>query len=234
MTQATASIFDQVHQWMTAGGQVPPAERLVEALVAAEKSRRQGGLKPAGNQDGPSWTYADLLGQWRLSFITGTRTSRRRAGVVLGRGRFVPRWMAISLTYGRLDKALDNIDRIPPDLKAAEDRPDAQIGWVQNRVAIAAATLMVSGPTRLWPNDILAFDFTRMRVSLGDRTLVNAAIRDGANRESAFGQQALKQQAFFRYFLVNQSYIAARGRGGGLALWVREGAMGDAPPKIAR
>ncbi len=214
MTQAIepASVFDQVHQWMTSGGPRPSADEVVAAVLSAEKACRRS---PKGDR----WTYAELQGSWRLTFITGTRASQQRAGVVLGQGRFVPRWVTVSLTYGGLDLAEAELGTLPEGIGApnAAD-PDAvdQIGWAQNRVALVETAMTVSGPTKLWPNGILAFDFTRMAVGLGPWSPLKFAIRNGVSREAAFAQLPLKQQAFFRYFAVKPNFIAARGRGGGV------------------
>ena len=44
-------------------------------------------------------------------------------------------------------------------------------------------------------------------------------IRGGKNNEASFFSQSIKRQAIFSSFLVTDKLIAARGRGGGLALW---------------
>ncbi|MGB3615128.1 MAG: hypothetical protein WBA10_15145 [Elainellaceae cyanobacterium] len=193
-----SACFRQVQQWKVGKGSRPPAGHVVDALLAAEKARR--------NQ--PSWTYDDLQGTWQLSFITGTKASQERAGVVLGAGRFVPRWITVSLTY-------------TPDAPIALDASEAPLGWSHNRVALGETGMTVSGPTKLWPRGILAFDFTRMSLGLGPWSLLEVPIRNGRDREAKFYQLPVKQQAFFHYFWVEQDYIAARGRGGGLALWTR-------------
>ena len=61
-----------------------------------------------------------------------------------------------------------------------------------------------------------------MRLSLSGLNLYQGFIRGGKDREESFYQQTLKQQAFFTYFLIEDNYIAARGKGGGLALWVKQ------------
>jgi hypothetical protein len=60
-----------------------------------------------------------------------------------------------------------------------------------------------------------------MKVSLFGLKLYDGYIRGGQNREAHFWEQSLKEQAFFTYFLVQNQSIAARGRGGGLALWTK-------------
>jgi len=47
-------------------------------------------------------------------------------------------------------------------------------------------------------------------------------IRNGLEKEAKFHETKIKNQAFFSYFLIEDNLIAARGRGGGLALWSRE------------
>lgn len=64
----------------------PPAETVVNALLATEKAARQ---------DKPSYCFDSLVGTWQLRFIMGTKKTRQRAGVVLGAGRYLPRWVKI-------------------------------------------------------------------------------------------------------------------------------------------
>ena len=80
--------------------------------------------------------------------------------------------------------------------------------------------MVLTGPVKFYAKtNILAFDFTQIKVSVSGFNLYTGYIRNGKNREADFCQQSIKEQAFFTYFLVNNSCIAARGKGGGLALW---------------
>jgi hypothetical protein len=188
--------LDQAAEFIASGTlPVPSAAAIVTALLAAEKAAKQ--QKVASS-------YQQLLGNWRLGFVTGTKRSRQRAGVVLGAGRFLPGWVKIQISY-------------------SQGEPGSERGLVTNAVEFGLLRLVLTGPTR-WrsPGNILAFDFTQMKVAVAGRTLYSGYIRGGQEREANFDQQRLKEQAFFTYFLVNDQYIAARGKGGGLALWVRE------------
>ncbi|MGF1495346.1 MAG: hypothetical protein ACFB8W_00785 [Elainellaceae cyanobacterium] len=186
----------------------PEAAALVTDLQQAEKTTKQQKFR---------YTYDALVGTWRLGFITGTRRSRQQAGGLLGAGRFLPSWLTIQITYSPTAPG--------QDLQAAKAlRSEGQWGTVQNIVRLGSLSLEVAGPTRLWPGtNILAFDFPRVKVSLGALRLYGGYIPQGQEREAQFYQQPLKEQAFFNYFLLEDSYVAARGRGGGLALWVRVG-----------
>ena len=187
--------LDQAIEFLTTPSATPPKpEAVVEALLMAEKTAKQTKVRHS---------YPQLLGTWRLGFITGTKRSRKRAGVILGAGRFLPKWVKIHLSY------------LPSESGQEQ-------GTVQNSVELGPLLLVLTGPTQFWQKtNILAFDFTRMKVSLSGLKVFDGYIRGGQDREAHFYEQSVKEQAFFTYFLVQNQSIAARGRGGGLALWTR-------------
>ncbi len=77
--------LDQAIEYLTTSAAAPPApSAVVEALLITEKTAKQTKVRPS---------YPQLLGTWRLGFITGTKRSRQRAGVILGAGRFLPKWV---------------------------------------------------------------------------------------------------------------------------------------------
>ncbi|MGB6297753.1 MAG: hypothetical protein WBF90_16440 [Rivularia sp. (in: cyanobacteria)] len=172
----------------------PESQVVVEALIAAEKAAKQTKV---------DYSYSQLIGNWRLGFITGTKKTRKRAGVVLGAGRFLSKLVKIQLSYSKSESS--------------------DTGDVENSVQFGLLKIVLTGPVKFWDNkNILAFDFTRMRLSLSGLKLYQGYIRGGKDREENFYQQTLKQQAFFTYFLIEDNYIAARGKGGGLALWTKQ------------
>ncbi|NEQ97753.1 MAG: hypothetical protein F6K30_13710 [Cyanothece sp. SIO2G6] len=181
---------------LTDGSQPRPmAADLVTALLETEQGFRKTKA---------SITYDQLVGTWQLRFITGTKRSRQQTGVVLGAGRFIPPWLVqIHLSYSQPD-------------------PISELGQVQNSVSLGPLSMTLTGPTRLWAKtNRLAFDFTHMAIQVGNKTLYQQTVRGGKEQAQAFATQTLKDQAFFSYFLVEPNSLAARGRGGGLALWTR-------------
>jgi len=191
----TTSILEQA----TKSNSKPSADVVVAALLAAEKSAKKTKTRYAFNQ---------LTGHWQLCFITGTKKTRKKAGIVLGAGRYIPQWIAkISIAY-----AAEPV---------AEGEENSEIGRVENSVKVGTMELTLSGPTKFLPNNILAFDFTRITVKLLGKTVYQGSIRGGEAREAEFLSLSVGKQAFFAYFLVEDGIIAARGRGGGLALWGR-------------
>ncbi|MEG4344229.1 hypothetical protein QUB70_13190 [Microcoleus sp. A003_D6] len=177
----------------------PSPDAVVAALLAAEKTAKKTKVRYDFNQ---------LIGHWQLCFITGTKKTRKKAGIVLGAGRYIPQWIAkIQIAYSAEP--------------VAEGEENSEIGKVENSVKVGTIELTLSGPTKFLPNNILAFDFTRIAVKLLGKTVYQGFIRGGEARETEFFSLSVGKQAFFAYFMVENGIIAARGRGGGLALWGR-------------
>ncbi|MEZ2226973.1 hypothetical protein [Microcoleus sp.] len=177
----------------------PSSNAVVTALLAAEKNSKK---------TKPRYSFQQLIGNWQLCFITGTKKTRQKAGIVLGAGKYIPQWIAkIQIAYSAAP--------------VAEGEDNSEIGRVENSVKVGTMELTLSGPTKFLPNNILAFDFTRIMVKLLGKTVYQGYIRGGEAREAEFLSLSVGKQAFFAYFLVEDGIIAARGRGGGLALWGR-------------
>ncbi len=177
----------------------PSSNAVVEALLEAEKNAKKTKTR---------YSFTQLIGNWQLCLITGTKKTRKKAGIVLGAGRYIPQWIAkISIAYSAES--------------VAEGEANNEIGRVENSVKVGTIELTLSGPTKFLPNNILAFDFTRITVKLLGKTVYQGFIRGGEAREAEFLSLSVGKQAFFAYFLVEEGVIAARGRGGGLALWGR-------------
>ncbi len=177
----------------------PPATEVVEALLQAEKNARI---------DKYSYSFEDLIGNWRLCFITGTKKTRAKAGIVLGAGRYLPQLVKIELSYSPVSVEVEKLDFQP--------------GEIENKVTLGGLKLIVSGPAKFFnKKNILAFDFTQMTIQLWGVKLFSGYIRDGQVKESKFYNESISKQAFFAYFLISKKAIAARGRGGGLAIWGR-------------
>jgi len=186
-------ILQRAANYFTKQTNLPLASEVVTALLKAEKIAKKEKI---------TYSWEDLIGTWRLCFVTGTKKTRKKAGVVLGAGRYLPRLVRISLQYSSLEEPLENQ------------------GTVENSVEIGSLQLSLTGPVKfIAPKNILAFDFTRMRVKLLGLTLYDGYIRDGKAKEASFYNDRISKQAFFAYFYITDSAIAARGRGGGLALW---------------
>lgn len=176
----------------------PDSLAVAQALRETERSEKRSLSADA---------YTQLLGTWRLAFVSKAKKPS---------GQWIPSWVQIQITYAK--------DTTTPFKPLAVETPRF-LGRVYNQVQLGVLKLTLSGPTAFNPaNGILAFDFTRFTVELAERSLFRAAMRGGTEREAEFYNLPLKQQAFFRFFWITPQGIAARGKGGGLALWAKNNA----------
>ena len=173
---------------------LPKPSELVKALLELEKSSKKEKI---------SYDFANLIGCWQLRFVTGTNKFRQKAGIALGKGRYIPRFIKIKISYQK-------------------DNDSANTGRVTNSVKLAPLDLSLSGPVEfISPKNILAFDFTQITAKIFGQTVYDGYIKKGAVREKDFHRAKLAERAFFTYFVIQKNAIAARGKGGGLALWIK-------------
>jgi hypothetical protein len=185
--------------------QVDPSQHTKPDSIAVAQALRE--TERSEKRVLPADAYPQLLGTWRLVFVSKAKKSS---------GQWIPSWVRIQITYGK--------DTTTPFKPVAVETPRF-LGRVYNQVQLGVLKLTLSGPTAFNPaNGILAFDFTRFTIELGKRSLFSAAMGGGTEREAEFYDLPLKQQAFFRFFWITPQGIAARGKGGGLALWAKNNA----------
>jgi hypothetical protein len=171
----------------------PTPTVIVDALLQAEKAAKQQRL---------TYQFESLVGQWRLCFATGTRKVRKRRGIILGKGFYVPKFTPAYISF------------------AATSENKGEIG---NQIRLGTISLKLTGPAEyLGKKNLLAFDFSQMEISLFSRIIFRGQIRGGQVKNTDFYEQSIGKKPFFAFFLITEDLIAARGRGGGLALWIRE------------
>ncbi|MEH2413150.1 hypothetical protein [Nostoc sp.] len=177
-------------------GTRPSAEILVNALLQAEKSAKPQCL---------TYPLESLLGKWQLSFVTGTKKVRERGGILLGKGFYVPKFITVYVSFN------------------ATLEEDSGRGEIVNQVEFGPVLLKLTGPVQYASKkNLLAFDFNHILISLFERVVYNRPIGFGKVKIEDFYNQPIAKLPFFSFFSVTEDFIAARGRGGGLAFWIRE------------
>ncbi|MEA5514698.1 hypothetical protein [Nodularia sp. UHCC 0506] len=196
MTDFTSTLLQVVAAYRGQGSARPTSETVVNALLQAEKAAKQQRL---------TYPLESLLGKWQLCFATGTKKARQRGGIILGKGLYVPKFVAVQISFSA---TLDQ---------------NATKGDIGNQVQLGPLLLQLTGPAQyLGKKNLLAFDFNYLLLSLFGRMVYNQPIRSGKVQTEDFYDQSIAKLPFFAFFLVTEDCIAARGRGGGLALWIRE------------
>jgi len=179
----------------------PSADVVVEALLAGEKAAKQQRL---------SYPVDALWGDWRLCFATGTRKLRQRGGIALGKGFYVPKLAIAKISFQ------------PLVVDAASEETAANLGTITNQARVGALAITFTGPCRYeGKKNLLVFDFTELEISAFGRSLYRGQI-GGKAQAQPFVERRIGKLPFFAFFCITGEFVAARGRGGGLALWVRD------------
>ncbi len=187
--------IDTLNQVVDSKQKSPSVKDTLSALIAAEKD---------SHRHQPQYQFEQLLGSWRLCFINGTNKSRSQFGNVLKDGFYLPSFTPVKIAYSLPPSAQENLNQ----------------GRVVNTVTLGLVRFTIEGPCKfIERKNILAFDFTYLTMFVLGAKIYTQNIRGGKNREASFFSQSIKRQAIFSSFLVTDKLIAARGRGGGLALW---------------
>ncbi len=175
-------------------GERPQSQSVVDALLQAEKVAKQHRL---------SYPLENLLGEWQLCFSTGTRKLKQRSGIALGKGFYTPRLTPALIGFHAHDLSSNPLE-------------------ITNQIQVGSLKLKLTGSARyLGKKNLLAFDFTQMQISIFNRALYTGGFRLGKTKSLPFADRPIANLPFFAFFLVADNLIAARGRGGGLAIWVR-------------
>jgi hypothetical protein len=170
------------------------SDAMIAALQAAEITARRERL---------AIPFESLVGEWRLCFATGASKDKQRGGIKLGRGYYLPKLTPASITFTR-------------DLGSST-------GTISNRLSVGAIEILFTGPFR-YPGkkNLLAFDFTEIQLKVFGTKVYQGKIRSGKLGKRDFEESSIANLPFFAFFWVGTNGIAARGRRGGLALWVRD------------
>lgn len=168
------------------------------AVVAALKA-----IETQGRRDRVDLGEAAIIGRWRLAVVSPKGSAAR------DRGFYFPAFAPARITF------------LP-------DPTTGAIARITNRVEVGPIFMEFAGPAR-WAGrrNLLAFDFVELSVGLGDRVLYRGPVRGDrpatkALTQDSFDRRAIGYLPFFAFCWASEEGIAARGRSGGLALWVRD------------
>jgi hypothetical protein len=194
--------FTSILEQASGSGSRPTKDATIAALLQAELATKRSKL---------AIPFESLLGEWRLCFATGASKDKQRGGIRLGRGFYFPKFAPASITFTR-DEA-----------SSIGSEAGGSIGTISNQLLVGTVRFQFTGPCR-YPGkkNLLAFDFTQIQFKILGLTVYQGKIRSGKRSGQNFDRLPIAQLPFFAFFWAGKNGIAARGRGGGLALWVRD------------
>ncbi len=171
----------------------PVAQTVVDALLQAEKAAKQQRVV---------YPPEALIGQWQLRFATGVRKVKQ-GGIAVGKGFYLPPFVQAKIGFEQV-------------------AVDPNYLTISNQLQLGGLRFQIFGPAKyLNKKNLLAFDFTQMDLSVFGRSLYRGNFRGGQTEVTTFEQKPIAKLPFFSFFLITEELIAARGRGGGLAIWSR-------------
>ena len=171
--------------------QRPDRRTVTTALLSQERQAKKNG--PVIGSD-------DIVGTWQLRF-TAAKKPTYKSGQPTSHGVFVPAVVRATLQFTQ-----------------EADRPTG-LG-IQNQLQLGMLKLRFNGPAKILPQkNLLAFNFERLQILFGHLVVFSLPLRAGRSGAPAFETVPVGELPFFAFFAFTEDYIAARGRGGGLALW---------------
>jgi hypothetical protein len=177
----------------------PKATEVVKALLDTEKFTKKQQI---------NYPLESLIGSWRLHFVVSPKKSRQRSGIKMGNGFYLPQFIKAQISFF---PAISDNNFLPNQLR------------IGNQLQVGMISFKFNGPAKyLGKKNILAFEFTEIQISFLGQTIYTGGFRGGERKNQEFEQKNIRDLPFFAFFAINENYIAARGRGGGLAIWVRE------------
>lgn len=189
---------DTIEQAIAAFGSAttkrPEGKALTAALLKSERAAKQTKL---------AIPVESLLGTWRLCFSAG-KGAKFKNGEPVGSGFYVPKLAIARITF-------------------AQDRESAGSLAIANELHVGPLQIHFTGPAR-YPGkkNVLAFDFTHLQIKCFGLAVYQGAVRNKKRAGKPFPAIPVGQLPFFAFFAATDRYIAARGRGGGLAIWMAE------------
>ncbi|MUL35184.1 hypothetical protein [Gloeocapsopsis dulcis] len=151
----------------------------------------------AAKQQRIAYPLESLLGNWQLWF-TAPRKAHLQNGKALGKGLYLPQIAPAQISFFNQEQLS-----------------------ISNQIQFGSLLFKLTGSAKyVGKKNLLAFDFTQMQISLFGRTIYHGKFPI-KTRITNFYEQPIAKLPFFAFFLVTEDFIAARGRGGGIAIWVR-------------
>jgi hypothetical protein len=168
-------------------------------------------LERGSRRQGTGLVAADLIGIWRLQ-----RVWPRQGGEPSGPSSALLRGLGARLEINASGVPVADLDIPRPGALADEGLGEGELGegegelGLVNAVKLGPLELRFEGRARLaGPRPLLWFGFDQLQLRFGSQVLLQRSLAPAA----------AQRQPFFALIGKGPGWLAARGRGGGLALW---------------
>ena len=161
-------------------------------------------LERGSRRQGTGLVAADLIGIWRLQ-----RVWPRQGGEPSGPSSALLRGLGARLEIKATEVPFAALDTPRPGSASTPGPGEGGLGLV-NAVRLGPLELRFEGRARLaGPRPLLWFGFDQLQLRFGNQVVLQRSLPPAA----------AQRQPFFALIGKGPGWLAARGRGGGLALW---------------
>tara|TARA_Y100001970_G_C14075122_1_gene771566 strand:- start:184 stop:690 length:507 start_codon:yes stop_codon:yes gene_type:complete len=153
-------------------------------------------LEKFANKEGSGITFYELVGKWKFQSVwkKGSDTIDNFSSTIL------------QILFASLELSID---------ETTNDLSDELVFEIRNSIKFGLLTIVFFGKAFLkGKRPLLLFYFKNLYLKIGDFNIMNKSLE----------KIDLKKMPFFSLIAINKKkeWLCARGKGGGLAIWVRD------------
>ena len=149
-------------------------------------------LETISKKDGSGIGYEDLIGTWKLNSV----------------------WKKDSEKVDNISSSILQVLSAKLELKKNNSKNNSVDFRIKNSISFGILSIIFSGQASLkGTRPLLPFFFENLIINIGSFTLINKPLKKPEE----------KQMPFFSLIAISKenNWMCARGRGGGLALWIK-------------
>ena len=149
-------------------------------------------LEKIANKDGSGIIFEELIGKWRFKYV----------------------WKNGSSSLDNISSSLLQVLSATLELSVPDSENESSTFEIKNSIKFGILLIIFSGEAFLkGSRPLLPFKFKNFCLKIGKINLINKSIADIDQ----------KKMPFFSLIAINKNknWLCARGKGGGLAIWVR-------------
>ena len=149
-------------------------------------------LESISKKDGSGIVYEDLIGTWKFNYVW-----RKGSQEIDNISSTILQVLTAKLELNKINSIKDNLDL-----------------QIKNSISFGLLSIIFCGQAKLkGPRPLLPFFFENLKINIGGITLINRPLKKPEE----------KRIPFFSLIAINRenNWMCARGRGGGMAIWIK-------------
>tara|TARA_Y100000589_G_scaffold308994_1_gene326036 strand:+ start:687 stop:1184 length:498 start_codon:yes stop_codon:yes gene_type:complete len=149
-------------------------------------------LEKIANKDGSGIIFDELIGKWKFQYV----------------------WKKGKSSIDNISSSLLQVLVASLELSRNESKDDSEMFVIKNSIKFGILSIVFSGEAFLKGNrPLLYFYFKNLYIQISGFNIINKTLKE----------VELKKMPFFSLIAIDKTkkWLCARGKGGGLAIWIR-------------